>query len=218
MDLHQPCSLTPQYPPVTPKLSSWIKETTPGKELKYIDTPHAQGYHYLGNPVMRKQFPGAISWEGWFPNGLILVESRVIHQSLPAHGELSIDNSSLFGIDVVHFDTNASSFRHAPYLNIVIAGDIFYGNCFQFLAEAKTAEKRKNWLGTLDQIAVLGPAIVVPGHKRASQVDGPYLIESNFASEEETNRLRDLEQIEEAMTKRSHRGGIGMSWTAAKAV
>lgn len=194
--------------------------------MRYIYTTHAHGDHYFGNPVILKNFPGAISvttsrvatgieetlataiprWERWFPDGQILTGEQIIPQSLPADGEFSIDGHSFFGVNVAHSDTNASSFLHVPDLKLVVAGDIVYGDCFQFLAEAKTSEKRKNWLDALDQITALKPNIVVPGHKRATQADGPYLIDSTreyiLAFEDELNRLGDADKVEEAMAKR----------------
>lgn len=207
------------------ELTAWIKKTAPGKKLKYIYTTHAHGDHYFGNPVILKRFPGAINvatssvatgiketldaaiprWENWFPNGQI-PDGQIIPESLPENGEFSIDGYSLFGVSVAHSDTSASSFLHVPALKLIAAGDIVYGDCFQFLAEAKTVEKRKSWLEALVQIATLNPNIVVPGHKRASQVDGPYLIESTreyiMAFEEELNRLGEAGKVEEAMTRR----------------
>ncbi|KAJ5754138.1 metallo-beta-lactamase superfamily protein [Penicillium nucicola] len=228
--IHGPTSAVLVDTPISIKqteaLAAWIKQTAPGKQLKYIYTTHAHGDHYFGNPVILKHFPEATSvttslvatgirdtlasaiprWKGWFPNGQILSEGHIIPDSLPETGEFSIDGHSLFGINVAHSDTDASSFLHVPDLKLVVAGDIVYGDCFQFLAEAKTADKRKDWLDALDQIAALEPNIVVPGHKRATQVDGPYLIEATkgyiVAFEEELERLGDVDKVEQAMTKR----------------
>ncbi|CAI7579344.1 unnamed protein product [Penicillium crustosum] len=210
----------------TEELAAWIKKTAPGKKLKYIYTTHAHGDHFFGNPVILQHFPGTTSvatslvaagikttlvsaiprWEEWFPDGQILTKEQIVPESLPENGEFSIDGHSLFGVNVAHSDTSASSFLHVPDLKLVVAGDIVYGDCFQFLAEAKTAEKRENWLDALDQIAALEPSIVVPGHKRASQADGPYLIDATrayiLAFAEEVNRLGDADKVEEAMVKR----------------
>ena len=53
-----------------------------------------------------------------------------------------------------------------------------YGDCYQYLAEANTKEKRANWIKAVEQIETLRPQIVVPGHKRTSQIDGAYLTSS----------------------------------------
>ncbi|PYH87318.1 metallo-beta-lactamase superfamily protein [Aspergillus uvarum CBS 121591] len=207
-------------------LAAWIKTTAPGKNLRYIFTTHAHCDHFFGNPVIRKHFPSVVCvatsrvvqgiertlatsiprWTGWFPGGQFQAEEQIIPEALPESGEFSIDGHSLFGVPVKHSDTEASSFLHVPVLRLVVAGDIVYGDCFQFLAEARTAEKRQDWLQALDQIDALKPSIVVPGHKRASQADGPYLIEATrqyiLAFEEKVNQLRDADRVEEAMKKR----------------
>lgn len=208
------------------QLAAWIKETAPGKDLKYIYTTHAHGDHFFGNPLILKHFSNATCiatsrvtqgikktlatalprWENWFPNGQILSKEQIVPNSLPEQGKFLIDGHSLFGIDVVHSDTDASSFVHVPDLKLVVAGDIVYGDCFQFLAEARTAQKRKNWLEALDHIASLNPHIVVPGHKRASQADGPYLIDATreyiLAFEAELGISDEAEKVEMAMKKR----------------
>ncbi|RAO73261.1 uncharacterized protein BHQ10_009273 [Talaromyces amestolkiae] len=205
-------------------LAEWIKATlSPGTKLEYIYTTHAHGDHYFGNPIILDRFPGAKCvatasvasgiertlaasiprWQGWFSNGQILAEKQSVPESLPQTGEFFLDGHSLFGIDVSHSDTDASSFLHVPDLDLVVAGDIVYGDCHQFLAEANTPEKRRYWLDALDQIAALKPSIVVPGHKRASQVDGPYLIDRTReyiqTFERELERLRDADQLEQSL-------------------
>ncbi|EAW15307.1 MBL fold metallo-hydrolase [Aspergillus clavatus NRRL 1] len=210
----------------TEDLAAWIKKTAPGKKLKYIYTTHAHGDHYLGNPIILKHFPDATCiatarvaedikntitsstplWTTWFPNNQILTEGQVVPESLPKNGEFSIDGRKLLGIDVTYSDTHASSFLHVPDLDLVVAGDIVYGDCYQYLAEATTAEKRKDWLAALDQVVALKPSIVVPGHKRASQVDGPYLIDATrdyiLTFQKELYRLRDADKLEQVIAKR----------------
>lgn len=59
---------------------------------------------------------------------------------------------------------------------------------------------------SLDQIASLNPHIVVPGHKRETQADGPYLIEATrqyiLAFEEELVKANDADELEGAMVSR----------------
>jgi hypothetical protein len=155
------------------------------------------GTIFFGSPILVKDFPeakcvatssvvdcvkGALSgenlclWKGMFPNGQIPNE-QTVPKPLPTNSEFSIDDHSLFRIDVVLLDTQCSSFLHLPNLKLVVSGDIVYGECSQHFGEANTTEKRKHWLDALDQIAALEPSIVVLGHKRESQADGPYLID-----------------------------------------
>lgn len=206
-------------------LAKWVKKTAPGKKLRYIYTTHAHGDHFLGNPVLLRYFPeakcvttslvaGGIKrqwphsldlWHRLFPNGQVS-DGQKVPEPLPDSGEFSIDGHSFFGIDVPHSDTEASSFLHVPDLKLVVCGDIVYGDCYQFFGEASTAAKRAEWLKSLDQIASLNPHIVVPGHKRESQADGPYLIEATkqyiLAFEEELLKAKDANELESAMVSR----------------
>ncbi|KAF4815517.1 hypothetical protein CGCTS75_v012990 [Colletotrichum tropicale] len=216
---------TPATIELSEGLVTWIKKTAPEKKLLYIYTTHLHGDHFLGNPVIlrhfpeakcvatasvvngiRKQWPGSLAfWDKLFPEGQIAGDQHIPH-ALPADGKFHIDGHLLQGIDVPHSDTDASSFLHVPDHRLVVCGDIVYGDCYQFLGEANTPEKRQMWLHSLDQIAALDPHIVVPGHKRASQIDGSYLIEATrayiMAFEEELERAENSEKLEEAMVRR----------------
>ncbi|KAF6827593.1 metallo-beta-lactamase domain-containing protein [Colletotrichum musicola] len=215
---------TPATVELSEGLAAWIKKTAPSKKLLYIYTTHLHGDHFLGNPVIlrhfpeatcvatisvvdgiRKQWPGSLAfWDKLFPGGQIAGDQHVPN-ALPADGIFHIDGHLLQGIDVPHSDTDSSSFLHVPDLRLVVCGDIVYGDCYQFLAEANTPEKRQMWLQSLDQIAALDPQIVVPGHKRASQIDGSYLIEATrayiLAFEEELAKAETPEKLEEAMIR-----------------
>lgn len=133
-------------------------------------------------------------------------EGNKVPDALPSDGKFAIDGHDFFGINVPQGDIPASSFLHVPDLGLVACGDIVYGDCYQFFGETKTPEKRKKWIESLDQTAALKPHIVVPGHKRASQADGPYLIEATkayiLAFEEELGRTKNVGELEKAMTAR----------------
>ena len=215
---------TPTTAELTKGLIKWVKETAPGKSLRYIYTTHAHGDHFFGNPMILAEFPEAKSvatsfvvegmkqfladglekWNGLFPNGQI-PDGQVVPEPLPENGEFSIDGHSLFGVNVAFSDTAASSFLHVPSLKLVVSGDIVYGECFQHLGEASTAERRRHWLDALDQIGALNPSIIVPGHKRPSQEDGPYMIELTreyiMFFEKELERLEDADELYKAMKK-----------------
>ncbi|KAJ5392669.1 hypothetical protein N7509_008159 [Penicillium cosmopolitanum] len=215
---------TPTTTELAKGLAEWVKRTACGKKLRYIYTTHAHGDHFFGNPVIVEEFPGVecvatsfvvngikndqlseerlARWNRLFPNKQIS-ENQIVPNALPPNGEFSIDGYSLFGVDVAHSDTQFSSFLHVPSLELVVAGDIVYGECFQHLGEANTTDKRKKWLDALDQIASLKPSIVVPGHKRSSQSDGPYLIDATrqyiLAFERYLEKFEDADKVEEAM-------------------
>ncbi|PYH87319.1 metallo-beta-lactamase superfamily protein [Aspergillus uvarum CBS 121591] len=215
--------------PISVKLSEdlvkWIQATAPGKELRYIYTTHAHADHFLGNPVVLRSFPEAkcvatstVSnaikkdwpeslgmWEKMFPGGQI-AGNQSVPEPLSSSGEFTVDGHKCYGIDVPHSDTEASSFLHVPDLRLVVCGDIVYGDCYQFFGEAKTKQQRAQWLKALEQIDTLGPHIVVPGHKRATQANGPYLISATrdyiLAFEEELAKSSNSDQLEQAMISR----------------
>jgi len=183
----------------TTALADWIKKTAPGKKLTHLYITHAHGDHLFGAPVLQKRFPGLKIvatakvaegvqtqyapalydnlWAKYFPNGQLPAEKPPA-EPLPDSGEFEVDGHTLKGIDVEHSDCDASSILHVPSLKLVVGGDVVYGDCYQHLGQANTAEKRRSWLNALDLVDSLRPNIVVPGHKRASQVDGAYLVEA----------------------------------------
>ena len=209
-------------------LAEWIEKTAPGKKLTYIFITHAHTDHFGGAPVLLQRFPGVklvatrrvaeairdgelseqrrALWNRLFPNGQ-LSKDQIVPEFLPeTSNEFTIDGHILKAINVEHSDTHATSFLYVPDIRLVVGGDIVYGECYQYLADANTSEKRQQWIDALDTIAALDPAIVVPGHKRSTQVDGPYLIESTKkyirVFEEELKKAKNASELEEVMKKR----------------
>ncbi|KAK3069274.1 hypothetical protein LTR53_012510 [Teratosphaeriaceae sp. CCFEE 6253] len=179
----------------TEKLATWIQETIPTKKVAYFFATHAHADHFFGFPVLAKRFPGieAVAtksvaegakhqydmdiWEKWWGNGRLPSE-RVVFKALPESNELELDGVGMKAYDVANADCSFNSYLHVPALRLVVACDIVYGDCYQYLVEANTQEKRANWIKALDDIAALDPHIVIPGHARKTQVFGAYLIES----------------------------------------
>ncbi len=182
----------------TTDLADWIDKTAVGKKLTHLFITHAHGDHFFGAPVLQKRFPGIqmVStakvasgikdqyedaytglWTVLFPNGQ-LPEEKPLATALPASNDFTLDGHRLHAIDVPHSDCEHSSVLHVPSLDLVVGGDVIYGDCHQFLAQANTHEKRQQWIDSLTAIEALNPKIVVAGHKRASQVDGAYLLQA----------------------------------------
>lgn len=182
----------------TTDLADWIAKTAPRKKLTHLFITHVHGDHFFGAPVLQKRFPGiqivstakvaggikeqygdayTTLWSVLFPNGQ-LPEEKPLASSLPASNEFTLDGYKLHAIDVPHSDCEHSSVLHVPSLDLVVGGDVIYGDCYQFLGQANTHEKRQQWIDALTMIEELNPKIVVAGHKRASQIDGPYLLQA----------------------------------------
>ncbi|KAF2848520.1 Metallo-hydrolase/oxidoreductase [Plenodomus tracheiphilus IPT5] len=203
-------------------LAKWIKETIPTKKLKYIYTTHAHPDHFMSVPVLQKLFPGVEFiatqnvtagieelynttydhiWPGLFPDQLH--PTKPVPRALPASAEFYIDGEKLQGIEVGHTDNQFSSFLHVPSVALVVTGDIVYGDCHQFFGEANTPARRKEWLDAIDRIESLNPHIVVAGHKRATQADAPYLIQSTreyiYTFEKELVKAKSAEELYDRM-------------------
>ena len=181
----------------TDALAKWIAETIPNKKLQYIYTTHAHPDHFIGVPIIEEAFPNVqfvathnvvagikelyatrydTIWPNMFPGQLH--HSKPVPKALPASGEFHIDGQKIFGVEVGHTDNEFSSFLHAPSIRLVVSGDIVYGDCHQHFGEANTKARRREWLDAIDRIESLNPQIVVAGHKRATQIDGAYLMQS----------------------------------------
>ncbi|KAH8743449.1 beta-lactamase-like protein [Diaporthe sp. PMI_573] len=203
-------------------ISKWIAETIPGKKLEYIYTTHAHPDHFHAVPVIEKHFPGVqfvatsnvtngikelyntaydYVWPRFFPDQLSSV--KPVPKPLPPSGEFLIDGEKLQGIDVGHTDNEYSTFLHVPSVGLIVSGDIIYGDCHQHFGEANTPAKRKEWLDAIDRIESLAPHIVVAGHKRATQTDGPYLIQSTreyiYTFERELAKAKSSQQLYDRM-------------------
>ncbi|KZL80357.1 metallo-beta-lactamase superfamily protein [Colletotrichum incanum] len=181
-------------PPIvdaTNELASWVQSTMPpGCVLKHFVASHAHGDHFFGFPVLKTAFPSVTAtgtkcvvegiaqqyspqtykelWKATFPPseaGTGMPEAKAEFVSLPPSNEIDLDGYLVKAYDVPHGDMHANSFLHVPDLGLVVASDIVYnGDCHQWLVEANTQEKRNGWMEAVEQIEVLKPRIVVPGH------------------------------------------------------
>ncbi|KAG8161310.1 hypothetical protein KVR01_009574 [Diaporthe batatas] len=231
----------------TRDLAAWIKGRLPeGCTLKLFLTTHAHGDHFFGFPILEDNFPGiqAVAsryviegvdsqyapdmyegvWKVGFPG---LDERRVVFKALPESNEIDLDGNIIKIHDIQHADTHNSSFVHVPALDLVVAGDVAYnGDCYQYLAEANSAERRAQWITAISEIIALEPKIVIPGHSFhiRSDPDAGYaktLLESNVAYirgfEEELQKAANAKELFESMQKRFKRWNLWILNESCKA-
>jgi glyoxylase-like metal-dependent hydrolase (beta-lactamase superfamily II) len=225
--------------PATRDLAAWIKGTLPaGCSLKLFLTTHAHGDHFFGFPVLKDHFPGVQAvasryviegvasqyspdlyeglWKVGFPG---LDERRVEFNPLPDSNEIDLgDGNVIYVHDIQQADTHHSSYVHVPALDLVVAGDVAYnGDCYQYLAEANTAERRAKWIEALSEIMALNPKIVIPGHSFhvRSEPDADYaraVLQSNISYirgfEEELKKSVSPKDLFQLMQKRFKRWNL----------
>ncbi|KAJ5875959.1 uncharacterized protein N7529_001543 [Penicillium soppii] len=178
----------------TEDLVSWIKQTAIGKDLKYVYITHGHGDHWFGISIIQKHWPNvrAIAtpatvssmkeqvspekfegiWLKFFPGDQI--PQPLVLASAMDSDNFEIEGHTFRAIEVGHSDTHDTTILHVPSINLVVAGDVVYGDVHQYFGEANTTEKRKEWLRAIDMIEALNPQTVVAGHKRAGTVDGVF--------------------------------------------
>jgi len=151
------------------------------KTLTTVYVTHWHPDHYFGLVVLKAAFPKAKivaqpatiadikkSWAAkvkqWGPMfGDNLTTKPVIPTAL-AGNTITLEGQTLEVHGPVQGDAATSSYVWIPSIKALIAGDIVYQGIFPWTAET-TAESRRAWAKTLDDLAALNPAIVVAGHK-----------------------------------------------------
>jgi glyoxylase-like metal-dependent hydrolase (beta-lactamase superfamily II) len=184
-------------PPLTIKqgneISAWIKGVLgPKKKLTTIYITHGHGDHYFAATTVLKHFPDAkvfatkatlqhmaqqiepeyyaAWWEASFPRE-VEKPSAGLAKALDGY-TIDLEDHAINIIEAGHSDTHDSTFVHIPDLSMVVAGDVWYNELHQWLAEAVDEPRRNAWIAALEKIASLKPATVIASHKRPGAVDG----------------------------------------------
>lgn len=176
----------------TEDLARWIKDTAPGRDIRYVYITHGHGDHWFGITVLRKHWPNlrAIATPGTVEHMQEQLKPAILDglwrtlfpgDQIPSYLELAevtespvfeLEGNEFRAVEVGHTDTYDTTVLHVPSIKLVVAGDAVYGDVHQFFGEANTPEKRREWLRALDAIEALRPHTVIAGHKRAGTVDG----------------------------------------------
>ncbi|KAL7948166.1 beta-lactamase-like protein [Trichoderma barbatum] len=169
-------------------VAAWIAEIIEGRKLSNIYITHGHGDHFFAAEAIQEHFPDAVIratqgtyehmleqldpaiWDGlWVPTFPELKESKKPNPKvdvLTAGKDcFTVDGHEFRAVEVAGGDTASSTVLHVPSLDLVVAGDVVYGGCYQFLAENTTPELRQKWIQAIDQVAKLHPKVVVPSHR-----------------------------------------------------
>jgi glyoxylase-like metal-dependent hydrolase (beta-lactamase superfamily II) len=160
-------------------LAAEILETK--KRLTTVYSTHAHPDHLFGFAVLKQAFPEAkmvalsatvnaakTGWPArqkfWFPvygNNIPGPEPVLPEELATPVVTLEGEEFPITG-GVQGSDGPGNSFVWVPSLKAVITGDIVFDHVYFGVPRA---EARDNWLKTINQIAALKPAVVIPGHE-----------------------------------------------------
>jgi len=177
-------------------LADWVAKS--GKNLTTIYATHGHGDHFFGNGILLERFPGARAvatpkvleimrkqmspqvmaalWNKRFPG--LIPQNIVLPEKLDGD-TLRLEGNELIVVDVGHTDTDDCTCLHVLSVDLVVAGDIAYNDVHQYFAESLTHQKRMEWIAALDKVEALKPKVVIAGHKRDTNGDGPNIIEES---------------------------------------
>ena len=161
------------------KLAAEILESKKNLALIYVTHPHPD--HLFGLAVLHQAFPAAkivalpatvnaakTGWPArqkfWFPtygNNIPGPDPVLPEELTEPYLTLEGEHFPVTG-GVQGADGPGNSFVFIPSLKAVVTGDIVFDHVY-FGVPRDAA--RENWLKTIDQIAALQPAVVVPGHQ-----------------------------------------------------
>jgi len=164
------------------KVAQEIKNS--GKKLTAIYVSYGDPDFYFGLEVFKKYFPEVTAyaspatvehikataqkkldvWGGQLGNK---VTSNVVLPQVLKGNSIDLEGQKLEIIGLDEFP--AKTFVWIPSVKAVIGGINVFGTTFHlWMADAQTAEARKQWISVLDKIEALHPAIVVPAHANSA--------------------------------------------------
>jgi len=160
------------------KVAQEIKAS--GKKLTAIYVSYGDPDFYFGLEVFKKYFPEVTAYatpatiehikataqkklEVWGERlGKNITSNVVLPQVLKGNSiELEGQKLELIGLE----DFPNKTFIWIPSIKTVVGGINIFGTTFHlWMADAQTADARKNWISVLDKITALKPEIVIPAH------------------------------------------------------
>jgi len=156
---------------------------TSGKKLTTIYISHGDPDFYFGLEVFKKYFPDVTVYaspatiehikataqkklEVWGERlGKNITSNAILPQALKGNS-IDLEGKKLEIIGLEEFPSK--TFVWIPSIKAVIGGINVFGNTFHpWMADAQTAEARKQWISVLDKIESLQPTIVIPAHAKS---------------------------------------------------
>lgn len=154
-----------------------------GKNLTTIYISHGDPDFYFGLEVFKKYFPEVTAYaspatvehikntaqkklEVWGERlGKNITSNAVLPQVLKGNS-FEIEGQKLEIVGLEEFP--AKTFVWIPSGKAIVGGINVFGTTFHlWMADAQTAEARKQWISVLDKIEALQPSVVVPAHARS---------------------------------------------------
>ena len=163
------------------KVAQEIKNS--GKKLTAIYVSHGDPDFYFGLQVFKKYFPEVTVYaspatvehikataqkklEVWGERLGKNITSNVVLPQVLKGNSIDLEGQKLEIIGLEAFPSK--TFVWIPSIKAVIGGINVFGNTFHlWMADAQTAEARKQWITVLDKIESLQPSIVVPAHAKS---------------------------------------------------
>jgi glyoxylase-like metal-dependent hydrolase (beta-lactamase superfamily II) len=168
------------------KVAQEIKSS--GKKLTSIYVSHGDPDFYFGLEVFKKYFPDVTAYaspatvehikataqkklEVWGERLGKSITSNVILPQVLKGSSLDLEGQKIEIIGLDEFPSK--TFAGIPSIKAIVGGINVFGTSFHlWMADASTADARKQWISVLDKIESLHPEIVVPAHaKSASAFD-----------------------------------------------
>ena len=155
-----------------------------GKNLTAIYVSHTDPDFYFGLEVFKKYFPDVTAFatpatvesikataqkklDVWGERLGKAITSNVVLPQVLKGSSIELEGQKLEIIGLEEFPSK--TFVWIPSIKAVVGGINVFGTTFNlWMADAQTADARKNWISVLDKIEALQPAIVIPAHANSS--------------------------------------------------
>jgi glyoxylase-like metal-dependent hydrolase (beta-lactamase superfamily II) len=163
------------------KVAAEIKQS--GKKLTAIYISHGDPDFYFGLEVFKKYFPEVTVYaapetvehikataqkklEVWGERLSKNITSNAILPQVLKGNSIDLEGQKL---EIIGLEESPSkTFVWIPSIKAVVGGINVFGTTFHlWMADAQTADARKQWISVLDKIESLKPTIVIPAHAKS---------------------------------------------------